>query len=223
VAYPEVHNQVLPVPTALYIPEELERRRLQNGAEEKIADKEAKQLREDPAAPEENDYIARCMQLLSAKPDSEQATEPKKRAYEDISDASTQDEESVEEPESPTQSKSASNGTDEMEKVDQDKPTQSDCMSIDYSLYTVEDPEERAGTMPVPPLGNDQWGNQSGGSNPDPVKTEEHRWLLHWMTGLDQESRDTDPEPVDLFQCPRTWKTPLQNNWRLCCQLRQSC
>jgi hypothetical protein len=165
-----VHNQVLPDPTDLYSPEELERRRLQNWAEEQIADQEARQLREDPAAPEENDYIARCMRLWSAKPASEPATKPKKRAYEEISDASTQDGESVEEPESPTRSKAASDGTDEMDKVDQDKPTQSDCMSIDYSPYTVKDPEERAGTTSVPPRGDDQWEDQSGGSNPDPVQ-----------------------------------------------------
>ncbi len=44
--------------------------------------------------------------------------------------------------------------------------------------------------------------DQSGGSNPDPVQRDEHRWLLRWMTGLDQESRDTDPEPVDLMSMP---------------------
>ncbi len=82
------------------------------------------------------------------------------------------------EPESPTRSKAASDGTEEMDKVDQDKPTQSDCMSIDYSPYTLEDPEERAGTTPVPPGGDDQWGNLSGGSKPDPVQTEDQRWLL---------------------------------------------
>ncbi len=36
-----------------------------------------------------------------------------------------------------------------MDRIYQDKPTQSDCMSIDYIPYTTEDPEERAGTTPV--------------------------------------------------------------------------
>jgi hypothetical protein len=142
------------------------------------------------------------MRLWSAKPDSEPATKPRKRAYEEISDASTQDGESVGEPESPIRSKAASDGTEDMDRNDQDKPTQSDCMSIDYSPYPAEDPEEGAGTTPVPPGGDDQWGDQSGGSNPDPVQTEEHRWLLRWMTGLDEESRDSDPEPVDLMSMP---------------------
>jgi hypothetical protein len=142
------------------------------------------------------------MRLWSAKPDSEPAIKPKKRAYEDLSDQNTQDGESVGEPESLTRSKAASDGTNEMDNVDQDKPTQSDCMSIDYSPNTAEDPEERAGTTPVPPGGDDQWGNQSGGSKPDPKQKDEHRWLLRWMTCLDQESRDTDPEPVDLMSMP---------------------
>ncbi len=34
------------------------------------------------------------------------------------------------------------------------------------------------------------------------MQTEEHRWLLRWMTGLDQESRDSDPELVDLMSMP---------------------
>ena len=42
VAYPEVHGQVLPDPTSMYDPEELEARRLQNLAEEQIADQEAR-------------------------------------------------------------------------------------------------------------------------------------------------------------------------------------
>jgi hypothetical protein len=45
VAYLDVHNQVLPNPNDLYSPEELEKRRLQNWAEEQIADEEARQLR----------------------------------------------------------------------------------------------------------------------------------------------------------------------------------
>ncbi len=50
-----MHTQVLLDPTELYSPEDLEKRRLQNWAEEKIADQEAKQLQEYPAAPEENE------------------------------------------------------------------------------------------------------------------------------------------------------------------------
>ncbi len=30
----------------------------------------------------------------------------------------------------------------------------------------------------------------------------EHRWLIRWMAGLGQESRATDPEPVDLYSMP---------------------
>jgi hypothetical protein len=45
-------------------------------------------------------------------------------------------------------------------------------------------------------------GRPVGGRNPDPVQKDEHRWLLCWMTGLDQESRDTDPELVDLMSMP---------------------
>ncbi len=75
-------------------------------------------------------------------------------------------------------------------------------MSIDYSPYPTEDPKERAGITPVPPGGDVEWGDQSGVSNPDPVQIEEHRLLLRWMTGLDQESRDSDPEPVDLMSMP---------------------
>ncbi len=84
---------------------------------------------------------------------SQPTTKPKKRAYENLSDKSTQDWESVIKSESPTRSKAASDGTDEMDKVDQEKPTQSDCMSIDYIPYTAEDPQERAGTTPVLPEG----------------------------------------------------------------------
>ncbi len=31
------------------------------------------------------------------------------------------------------------------------------------------------------------------------MQKDEHRWLLRWMTGLEPESRDTDPEPVDIM------------------------
>jgi hypothetical protein len=55
VAYPEVHNLVLPDLNDQYSPEDLERRRLQNWAEEHIDDQEARQQQEDPAAPEEDE------------------------------------------------------------------------------------------------------------------------------------------------------------------------
>ncbi len=59
---------MLPDPTDLYIPEELGRRRLQNLAEEHIADQEERLRREDSAVPEKDVYISRCMQLWSAEP-----------------------------------------------------------------------------------------------------------------------------------------------------------
>ncbi len=55
VAYPEMRNLVLLDPSDLYSPDELEKRRLQNWAEEQVADQEARQLREDPAKPEEDE------------------------------------------------------------------------------------------------------------------------------------------------------------------------
>ncbi len=72
------------------------------------------------------------------------------------------------EQESSTRSRAASNGTEDEDRNDQDKPTQSNCMSIDYSPDPTEDPEEGPGTTPVPPGGDDEWGDQSGGINPDP-------------------------------------------------------
>ncbi len=148
VAHPEVHNHVLPDPTEQYSPEELGRRRLQNLAEEQNADQE------EPAAPKEVEYIACCMRLWGGEPERQPETNAKKRAYETISDARTQDGESVGEPESPTKEEAMDNGADEQGRVDMDKPTQSDCMSVDYSPYTAEDPEKRAGATPVPPGGN---------------------------------------------------------------------
>jgi hypothetical protein len=114
----EVYNQVLPDPTDLNSPEDLERRRLQNWAEEQVADQE------DPAMPEEDEYIARCMRLWSAKPESRPETNPRKRAYEDISDASNQDGRSVGGPEFPAGDEAADYVFDEVDRIDQDKPTQ---------------------------------------------------------------------------------------------------
>ncbi len=45
-------------------------------------------------------------------------------------------------------------------------------------------------------------GQPVGREQPGPVQTEEHLWQLHWMTGLDQTSRESDPEPVDLMSMP---------------------
>ena len=75
-------------------------------------------------------------------------------------------------------------------------------MSIDYSPYTTEDPEDRAGTTPVPPGGDDEWGDKSAGINPNPVQNREHLWLIRWMAGLDEESRAIVPEPRDLTDMP---------------------
>jgi len=161
VAYPEMHNQVPPDATSIYSVEELEERRLRNQAEEQIADQEARQRREAPAAPAEEEYIARCMRLWGGGPERQPDAGTKKRVYEEISDASTQDGESVGEPESPAQEDKANHGVDEPGGVDQDKPTQSDCMSVDYSPYSAEDPEERAGATPVPPGGNATWEDES--------------------------------------------------------------
>ncbi len=55
------------------------------------------------------------------------------------------------EPESPTRDEAADYGANEMDRVDKDKPTQSDYISIDYSPYLTEDSEERAATSPVLP------------------------------------------------------------------------
>ncbi len=131
---------MLPELINMYSPKELERRRLQNWAEEQIADQEARLQREDPAVPEEDDFIARCMRLWSAKPELKPETNSKKRAYENLSDDSTQDGKSVGEPESPTRDEVADYGANEKEIVDHDKPTQSDCISIDYSPYTTAEP-----------------------------------------------------------------------------------
>ncbi len=79
-----------------------------------------------------------------------------------ISDVSTQDGDSVGEPESPTRDKAPTNSLTTLDRVDHAKPTQSDCMSVDYSPYTVDDPYERAGATPVPPRGSNQWEDQSG-------------------------------------------------------------
>ena len=149
---------------------------------------------------DDDEYIVRCMRLWSGEPGARPET--KKRAYEDISDASTQDGDSVGEPDSPTGKENANQEADNLDQVDQEKPTQSDCMSIDYSPYTEEDPEEKAGATPVPPGECEQWEEQSGGSNPNPAQNQEHRWLVRWMAGLDEESRATDPEPADLTAVP---------------------
>jgi hypothetical protein len=69
VAHPEVHNQVLPDPTSMYSTEELESRRLQNLAEEQIADQEARLRREEPVVTAEDVYIACCMRLWGGEPD----------------------------------------------------------------------------------------------------------------------------------------------------------
>jgi hypothetical protein len=202
VAYPEVHGLELPDPTSMYDPEELETRRLRNLAEEEIADQEARRRREEPTVPDEGEYIARCMRLWGDNTEAQLENKSKKRVYDCISDASTQDGDSVGEPDSPTGKENANQEADNLDQDNQDKPTQSDCMSVDYSPYTAEDPEERAGATPVPPGGDDEWGNQSGGSNPSPVQNREHRWLIRWMAGLDEESLATDPEPVDLADMP---------------------
>ncbi len=65
----------------------MERRRLQNWAEERIADLEERQKRGDPAAPEWDECIAWCMRLCSAKPESNPAAKPNKQAYENVTTA----------------------------------------------------------------------------------------------------------------------------------------
>ncbi len=87
------------------------------------------------------------------------------------------------EPESPTRENAADYGAYEMDIVEHDKPTQSDCMSIENSPYTTEEHEERAGATPSQPEKTTNGTTNLLEATQNPRKRTSFAGLYRWITG----------------------------------------